>query len=62
MLTFNQILEYETSRLSLVQSIWYVWFTASFVRKVKRKYDYYITFMARKYEKKVSEFLKMKVP
>lgn len=55
LVTFEQILEYETSRLSLIQSIWYGWFLKSFVKKVKRRYAYYTKFMAAKYMEKLRQ-------
>ena len=60
MIAFDEILEYETSRLSLIQSIWYGWFTKSFVRKCKKRYDYYVKMMSNKYITNVSQLLNSK--
>lgn len=57
MITFEDILEYEASNLSLIQSYWYKWFTKSFVKKCKKKYDLYKTWMSHKYLTNIQSFI-----
>lgn len=61
-MTEEQLLEYEVGSMTLAGSIFYSWFTQLFARKCKRKWKRYTKYMAMKYERKVMDFIKTKLP
>lgn len=44
-ITFKQALEYEASRLNLLQSIWYRRFTREFIKRSEKRYNIYLTYL-----------------